>query len=296
MSLLNLSHRLADHGGRLNRLLVTGGSSYLGQHLVPRVALNFELRQTYFRNEPPSLSNALRLDIRDRDALWRLVAEWQPDIIIHLAGSNRTPDMEEVIRQGAENIAAVSEEHNCRVIHLSTDVVFDGRGGPYKEHDKPNPVHAYGRAKSDSESIIGRYQNHVIIRTSLIYGLDKIDRSTEWITTSLDNGETITLFEDQIRNPIWVETLCLSCLELAASNFTGIIHIAGSQPLSRAEFGLKLLKWWGYDQLERLQIGRSSDHWPKDCRLNIDLASKSLTTPMLGVDTVLEMSPRPDWH
>ncbi len=102
--------------------------------------------------------------------------------------------MEEVIRQGAENIRAVSEEYNCRLIHLSTDVVFDGRGGPYSEDDKPNPIHAYGRAKADSESIISRYQNHVIIRTSLIYGLEKIDRSTEWITNSLDNGETITLF------------------------------------------------------------------------------------------------------
>jgi dTDP-4-dehydrorhamnose reductase len=291
-----LSHRLAKHGGWLNRLLITGGSSYLGQHLVPRAAPNFELLHTHFRNEPPSLSNAFLLDIRDRDTVWRLVSEWQPDIIIHLAGSNRTPDMEEVIRQGAENITAVSEKCNCKLIHLSTDVVFDGRSGPYNEHDKPNPIHDYGRAKADSESIISRYQNHVIIRTSLIYGLDKIDRSTEWITTSLDNGETITLFEDQIRNPIWVETLCRSCLELATSEFTGIIHIAGSQALSRAEFGIKLLKWWGYDQLERLQIGRSSDHWPKDCRLNIDLASKSLTTPMPGVDTVLKMSPRPDRH
>ena len=291
-----MSHRLANQGGWLNRLLITGGSSYLGQHLVPRAALNFKLLHTHFRSEPPSLSNAFRLDIRDRDAVWRLVSEWQPDIIIHLAGSNRTPDMEAVIRQGAENITAASEKHDCRLIHLSTDVVFDGRRGPYGEHDKPNPIHVYGRAKADSERIISRYRNHVIIRTSLIYGLEKIDRSTEWITTSLDNGETITLFEDQIRNPIWAETLCRSCLELATSGFTGIIHIAGSQVMSRAEFGIKLLKWWGYYRLERLQIGRSSDHWPKDCRLNIDLASKSLATPMLGVDSVLAMTPRRDRH
>lgn len=272
----------------MNRLLITGGSSYLGRHLVPLALPDFELLYTYFRYDPISSPSSVRLDIRDGDAVRKVVSNWRPDTIIHLAGSNRNPDMERVIRLGAENIAAVSDKYNCRLVHLSTDVVFDGRTGPYKESDKPTPIHAYGQAKADSETIIGRYQNHVVIRTSLIYGLKKMDRSTEWITISLKRGETVTLFTDQIRNPVWVETLCLSCLELATSDFTGTIHIAGAQALSRAEFGMKLLKWWGYDQLEGLRFGLSSEKWPIDCRLNIDLASHTLATPLPGVDQVLD--------
>ena len=188
---------------------------------------------------------------------------------------------------------AVSEEFDCRLVHLSTDVVFDGRCAPYSENDKPNPIHDYGRAKADSEAAVSRYQNHVIVRTSLIYGLDKVDRSTEWITNSLDKGESVTLFNDQIRNPVWVETLSLSCLELAASVFRGTIHVAWAQSLSRADFGIKLLRWWGYDQLDLLHTGQSSEEWPKDCRLNLDLATQIVATPMLGVDQVMELAPRP---
>ena len=271
----------------MSRLLITGGSSYLGKHLVPLALPDYEILYTYFRSDPILSSSSTRLDIRDKDSVRRVVSEWGPDTIIHLAGSNHNQDMERVIRLGAENIAAVSERYNCRLIHLSTDVVFDGRNGPYKESDKPSPIHAYGRAKADSETIIGRYQNHVIIRTSLIYGLEKMDRSTQWISASLEKGETVTLFTDQIRNPIWVETLCRSCLELATLDFTGIIHIAGAQAMNRAEFGIKLLKWWGFDQPKRLRFDLSSEQWPKDCRLNIDLASREITTPLPGVAQVL---------
>ena len=278
----------------MNRLLITGGSSYIGQHLIPLALPDFELLYTYFSNTPVSSQSAVRLDIRDEHAVRKVVSDWRPDTIIQLAGSNRNPDMDNVIRHGAENIAAASDQFECRLVHLSTDVVFDGRNGPYKESDKPSPIHAYGRAKADAENIIGRYRNHVVIRTSLIYGLDKMDRSTEWITISLEQGEPVTLFKDQIRNPVWIETLCLSCLELATSSFTGIIHVAGSQAMSRAEFGTKLLKWWDYDQLEGLRFDLSPDHWPKDCRLNIDLASQFLETPLPGVDQVLGSRSEPN--
>ena len=278
----------------MSRLLITGGSSYLGQHLVPLAAPDFKLLYSYFLSAPISPSPSVRLDIRDGNAVRKLVDEWRPDTIIHLAGSNRNPDMERVIRQGAENIAAACEEHDCRLIHLSTDVVFDGQSGPYKENDKPSPIHAYGRAKSDAEIAVSRYQNHVIIRTSLIYSLEKMDHSTEWTTTSLEKGEPVTLFTDQVRNPVWIETLCFSCLELATSDFTGVIHIAGAQAMSRAEFGMKLLRWWGYEQQDGLNFDLSSGQWPKDCRLDIDLASQILETPLPGVDQVLGSKPVPN--
>jgi len=271
----------------MTRLLITGGSGYLGQHMVPAAADTFDTVHTYFTQDSPHLGNGYFIDLRDSLATHRLISEIQPAIIVHLAGSNRSPDMESVIVQGTRNIVEEAAKINARLIHLSTDVLFDGNDGPYSEADPPNPIHAYGRAKAAAENLVTRYDNHVIVRTSLIYGLRLIDHSTEWVISSLGNKQPVVLFSDQIRNPVWTETLCLACLELVELDFRGIINVAGNQALSRSEFGLKLLDWWDYDHRENLSVGTSDDSWPHDCRLHLDLAESLLSTPLLGVDQVL---------
>jgi dTDP-4-dehydrorhamnose reductase len=271
----------------MSRLLITGGSGYLGQHLVPAAADTFDTVYTYFTQDRPQLGNGYCIDLRDSHAVHRLISKIQPAIIVHLAGSNRSPDMESVIVQGTRNIVEEAAKINARLIHFSTDVLFDGRDGPYSETDRPNPIHAYGRAKATAEKFVTRYDNHVVIRTSLIYGLRLMDHSTEWVISSLKNEQPVVLFSDQIRNPVWTETLCQACLELVGLDFQGIINVAGNQALSRAEFGFKLLDWWGYDRRETLNVGTSDASWPRDCRLRLELAESLLSTPLLGVDQVL---------
>lgn len=282
------------------RILITGGSSYLGQHLVPLATQSHQVGYTFYQNDPlllktPQASENLRglaianwqIDLRDGPAVQRLVDEWRPEVIIHLAGSNRSPDMAAVITQGTSHIVRAAEATNARLIHLSSDVVFDGRHAPYRELDSPSPIHDYGRAKAEAETIVARYPNHVIVRTSLIYGRRIMDRSTEWIAASLSQGRPVTLFDNQWRNPVWARTLSLACLELAENDFCGILHVAGRRSMSRAEFGLKLLDWWGIDGRQSLKIGPSGEEWPLDCRLDISLAAGLLKTPLLGVDEVL---------
>ena len=69
--------------------------------------------------------------------------------------------------------------------------------------------------------------NHVIIRTSLIYGLQLMDRGTAWMVETLRRGRPVTLFTNQRRNPVWVETLCQACLELVTHEYRGILNVAG---------------------------------------------------------------------
>jgi dTDP-4-dehydrorhamnose reductase len=138
-----------------------------------------------------------------------------------------------------------------------------------------------------AEQTVAAYDDHAIVRTSLIYGLKIMDRSTEWISASLEAGRKVTLFEDQWRNPVWARSLSQACLELADSGFRGIVHVAGEQAMTRAEFGLRLLDWWGVNERDTLRIGLSDDRWPKDCRLDITLATQILSTPLPGLDEVL---------
>lgn len=281
-----------------SRILITGGSSYLGQHLVPlalaEAAGITALLYTFYSHDPLALPQGRRLDVRERAEVFALVDSFQPDVIIHTAGSNRPVEtMDEVIRLGATHIAEAAAAVGARLIHLSTDVIFDGRHAPYREEDPPNPIHAYGRAKAAAEAIIGDYSDHVIVRTSLIYGLARIDRGTGWVQEALAAGRPVTLFTDQMRNPVWAPALSQACFELASLTYTGVLHVAGEQRLSRAEFGVKMLDWWGITQREGLHFGPSDpERWPQDCTLALDRARSVLQTPLPGVDSVLASAHR----
>jgi dTDP-4-dehydrorhamnose reductase len=280
----------------MERLFITGGSSYLGQHLVPlAVAQGWEVVYSYFTMDPwaeAGLKNctAVSLDLRNPTAVRQTLDQYQPSVILNLAGSNRIADMSAVILGGATNLQQAS---GARLIHLSTDVIFDGKEAPYDEDTAvPKPLHEYGRAKASAEKIIQQHPNHLIIRTSLIYGLQQIDHSTGWIIENLKQGQPVTLFSNQWRNPVWVQTLAEACLELATRpDVQGILNVAGQQVVSRAELGEKLLDWWGVPLRERatLNIAPAPDDapWPADTRLLLSKAQSLLQTPLLGLDEVL---------
>ncbi len=275
----------------MTRILITGGSSYFGQHLVPE-AMNqhVTLKYSYFNNDPLCLPLGQQVDIREQTEVFDFVAFLQPDVIIHTVGSNRGEHYEDVIRWGTQNIVDAARRIRARLIHISTDAIFDGTMSPYDETAVPKPVNEYGRAKADAEVIVGGYDNHVIVRTSLIYGLELMDNSTKWMKQALEADESVTLFENQIRNPVWAKTLSRACLELVGHDFTGILNVAGQQTLTRADFALKMLDWWKITQRDSLTIGLADEKSPLDCAMDVSLATAVLQTPMFGVDEVLELN------
>jgi dTDP-4-dehydrorhamnose reductase len=272
----------------VSRILITGGSSYLGRHLAPLAADGHDICYTFYQNDPLNMPQGQKLDVRDEAAVLDVARAFRPQVIIHTVGSNRSADMEAVIRLGASHIIRAAALTQARLIHLSSDSVFDGRNAPYTESAPVRPSHAYGRAKVAAEDIVREYPNHVIIRTSLIYGLQLMDHGTAWIAEALRSGQPVKLFSNQRRNPVWVETLSRACLEMISNDYVGVINVAGRQVMSRAEFGLRMLDWWGIAERDSLTIGPSAgDKWPLDCELDLSRASAVLTTPLVGVDEVL---------
>jgi dTDP-4-dehydrorhamnose reductase len=198
--------------------------------------------------------------------------------------------MDAVIQEGTAHIARAAETVGARLIHLSTDVVFDGRNPPYDESAQLSPTNAYGRAKARAESLVMALNNHVVVRTSLIYGLRTMDHGTRWIVEALRARQPVRLFNKQRRNPVWVKTLCLACLELADNDYVGVLNVAGNQVLSRAEFALRMLDWWNVSERDSLTVAPSEgENWPLDCELNLKQAAAVLSAPLLGVDDVLAM-------
>lgn len=273
----------------MTRLLITGGSGYLGRHLARRVAAQWSGAWAYTTHsrDPLALPQGMALDVRDGPAVARLVADFAPDVIIHTAGSNTTLDMTAVIVEGTRHVVAAAQAAGARLIHLSTDSIFDGTAAPYDETARPAPLHAYGRAKAAAEALVSAHANAVIVRTSLIYGLAEMDNGTAWLAAALRAGQPVTLFTNQWRNPVWVESLVGACLELVDSPYRGVLNVAGRQAMSRADFGLRLLDWWRVSERATLALGADeSGCWPLDCRLDVGRAAGLLVTPLLGVDAV----------
>ncbi len=271
------------------RVLVTGGSGYLGRHLVPALQAEHEVLYTYFHNNPLQGENGYQVDLRDDTAVSQLIQSFQPEAIIHTAGSNRGANMAEVIRLGSQNIVRGAQDVSAQLIHFSTDSIFSGNNAPYDETAVPDPVNEYGRAKADAEEMVQTYRHYVIIRTSLIYSLQEMDHGTAWMAAALEAGEPVTLFDNQIRNPVWVDTLTAVSAELIEHTYTGILNVAGEQVLTRADFSLRMLDWWQIKKRDTLTIASSqTGNWPLDCELDLKRARKILKTPLLGVDTVLQ--------
>ena len=272
----------------MTRVLVTGGSSYLGRHLVPLIPENFEAYYTFFSHNPLNLPNGMQLDIRDKTAVSQLIHSIQPEAILHLAGSNRSNDMATIIQDGTANLVESAREIGARVIHLSTDSIFDGLNPPYDESAMPTPANEYGRAKVEAEQMVASLKNAVIVRTSLIYGLKEMDHGTRWMSQALQNNQPITLFSNQLRNPVWVETLSLACIELISHKFCGILNIVGNQVLTRAAFAIRMFDYWQISNRKLVTIRNSAkNNWPLNCQLENKLATQILRTPLLGVDEVL---------
>ncbi|MDY7040305.1 MAG: SDR family oxidoreductase [Chloroflexota bacterium] len=276
----------------MRRLLITGGSGYLGRHLIALAAGHWEIVATYSRHRLDGEGCvAARLDISDAQQVEALVEQARPDVVIHTAYTTDSEEaMQQVIVRGTRHVARAVRKAGARLIHLSTDVLFDGEKGHYTEDDSPSPITPYGWAKAAAEAIVAaEAPDAVIVRTSLITGFDPLDRHTRWVLDSLREGREIRLFTDEFRCPVWVITLGRALLELATLDYRGVLHVAGDQVLSRYELGVKVARFFGLDPagLTPALAADSGLIRPLDCTLDLRLAQRLLCTPLLGLDEVL---------
>jgi len=281
-------------------LLITGGSGYLGRHLAARAVARGRFAVHVTCHDRPERIRAgipHRLDVRDRRAVLRLIADLSPQAIIHTAAANTNrPEalMMPVNRDGSRHVAEGAARVGARLVHLSTDALHDGLHAPYADNAPPSPITPYGRSKVAAEAaVLAAKPDAVLVRTSLIYGLREMDRGTTSFVRRLRAGQTVTLFCDQIRQPIWVETLSEALLRLALEEtaFAGTLNIAGRQSLSREAFGRRMLARWGVAGEGRIRVGRAADlptHAPLDLRLTVAAAESLLGMTFPGVDAVLE--------
>ena len=267
-------------------LLITGSSGYLGGELA---RLAPEATGTYLSVERP---RAVPLDVRDADAVARLTGQLHPGAVIHTAYRESGDEAHAVNVDGSRNVARAAVRAGARLVHVSTDLVFDGAlGRPYTEDDEPNPVMEYGRQKlAAEEAVREEAPGALIVRTSLIYGGDEPSRHERVVFDAADGCAKVSFFTDELRSPVQVTDLAEALLALAASSdATGVLHVAGADGVSRHEFARLVVAAAGRDQ-DALASGLAADHpdpRPLDCRLDSSRARARVESRLRGVREVL---------
>jgi dTDP-4-dehydrorhamnose reductase len=278
----------------MSRLLITGGTGYLGSALVRQsAALGHTVAASYFTQAPPDLPGViwLPLDVRDPLAIEEALDQLRPEVVIHTAFQQSGPDLMITTADGAGNVAQATAAVGARLIHLSSDVIFDGeQQRPYREEDLPAPISDYGRAKARAETLVAAaHPGATIVRTSLIYGFAPIDRVSRFALDVAAGHVAARLFTDELRCPIYVEDLAAALIELAGLSHCGVLHIAGAERVSRYELGMLIAQAWGLDpsSLPAGLSAGSSPPRPRNCALDIARARALLRTPLRGIHAVL---------
>ena len=270
------------------RLLITGGSGYLGRVLAARARADWDVTVT--RLTQPGSGPAL--DVCDAAAVGRLIGRLRPDVIVHTAYRQSGEEMVNVNVAGAGNVARAAAGVGARLVHLSTDLVFDGerpRGG-YSEDDVASPITEYGRSKLAGEGAVAAVApDALIVRTSLIYGGDRPGPHEEMVLDALDGRRDVAFFSDEMRCPIVADDLVEALLDLARQPVSGPLHVAGADAVSRFMFAQLVAASHGRDPAPLRSALSSAARPPRplNCALDCSRAGDLLATPLRGVRAVL---------
>jgi dTDP-4-dehydrorhamnose reductase len=244
------------------RLLVTGASGLLGAHLVLAAQRRCEVIAVCHQHS--ITRDGVRTEVADltRPAeAHALLNRVRPEWVIHCAAEadvdrcERDPDRATLMNvEMAAHVAEASRRIGARLVHISTDAVFDGKSDGYREDDPPNPVNVYGRTKLEGErAVTSAHPEALVLRTNFFGWHPQGPRGlAEWFLERLEADLPAPGFADVFVSPLSAGDLAELILKLLPRPALGIYHGAGSACLSKFEFGRELASRFGFDR-ERVQ-------------------------------------------
>ncbi|RMG77894.1 MAG: dTDP-4-dehydrorhamnose reductase [Bacteroidetes bacterium] len=249
----------------MKKIAVTGSNGLLGQKLVYllKARKDIELHALARGENRVREKNGYyfhSVDLTDKQQVQKTLDEIQPDVIINTAAMTNV-DLCETEREqcwqinvkAVEYLVESAKKTNAHLIHLSTDFVFDGKNGPYKETDEPNPLSYYAESKLASEKIVQNsgLEKWAIVRTIIVYGVvDNMSRSNVvlWAKNALENKQSINVVDDQFRSPTLAEDLAMGCVLIADKGASGIYHISGDEIMSILDLVYKVADFYKLDK------------------------------------------------
>ncbi len=284
----------------MSKHLIIGGSGQVGQHLAQTLeAAGTEVSATYWSCPVPGMH---LLDIRDPAATVSLVEALRPTVI-YLPASLTNVDYCELHPAegyvsnvlGVQHVVQLANHVKAKVVYFSSDYIFDGEAGPYREADPANPPCEYGRQKLLAEHYVALHaQDYLIVRTTVVYGWERQGKNFVYrLIKTLKEGKTIRVPIDQIGSPTYAPNLAQAVVSLVRSGVQGVYHIAGADRVSRYEFACVAAEVFELDSrliqaVATHELGQPARR-PLNAGMVVDKAAALLEFPLLGYGAGLKV-------
>lgn len=254
---------------RLSRVLITGGSGLLALNWACCMRASHEvILARHSRKITLDGVSVASLDLESDATLTKQLEVIRPSLAVHTAGLTSVDLCEQqpaaAMHANAElarNIALATYRLNIKLIHISTDHLFDGSRSLYTETDPPAPLNVYGRTKLQAEQWVGQENpGALLVRTNFFgWGHRYRQSFSDWIICSLRAGRSVTMFDNVFITPVLADALAASAQELAGNDERGIINLAGDERISKYDFGLRLAGIFGLPEglIQRGSLSRS---------------------------------------
>lgn len=245
------------------QILITGANGFLGHYLTKLLLekgytvlatgkgdsrLQFESDRFIYAS----------MDFTDPFAVHDVFEKYKPEVVVH-AGAMGKPDECETNQwqaflvnvEGTITMLTNAEELKSFFVFISTDFVFDGEQGMYKEEDELRPVNYYGKTKYEAEEAVKEYEHPwAIVRTVLLYGKPETGRTNilTIVKEKLEKGEEYKVVDDQVRTPTYIEDLAAGIAAIIEKKATGIYHLSGKDVLTPYQMARKAANYLGLDE------------------------------------------------
>mgnify|MGYP000981968038 CR=1 FL=1 len=262
------------------RILVTGSAGQLAGKIRELSGTTNELKFIFASKD--------KLDITNTSELHRFFTGEKIDILINCAAYTNVDGAEEEKKNARDvNVEGLSNlikacNKKTKIIHISSDYIFDGEKGPYSEDDPTFPINYYGKTKLESENIlIGSSLDFLIIRPNVLYS-DNLSKShfLSWVVNSLSKGEEIKVVTDQVSNPTYIPDLLQVISDTILLNFSGILHVGSEDSISRYEFANKISHAFGLKKNLIIPVESKALNQKAKRPLNSSLDCSKLQTQM----------------
>ena len=283
------------------KFLVTGSAGLVGQQVVKYLSKSNQVFSCYNESKP-EYGDSVKMDLKNYEMISSVLTEIKPDVVIHLGAmtgvdlcEKEKTSASEINTKATEIIAKECSKLNSFLVYVSTDYVFDGNFGMYKEDDVANPLGFYGKSKLEGEKVVQNFStNWCIARTSTPFGLHPTKKSFPmWVIENLQKQKQIDVLIDQFTSPTYIPNLSRMLIEISERRITGIIHAAGASKISRYQMASMVSDKLNLDGTLLKQISMNKMKWvaqrPKDSSLDVSRASSILNEKPQKIDQSLNL-------
>jgi len=278
------------------KFLVTGSAGLIGHQVVKDLSETHEVFSCYNKSKP-EFGIPTKMDLLNHEMISNVLSEKNPDIVIHLGAmtavdlcDTQQDNALKINSQATEILAKECSKINSFMVYVSTDYVFNGNSGLYKENAVTNPLGFYGKSKLLGEKSIQNFSsNWCIARTSTPFGLHPTKKSFPiWVIENLQKQKQIDILTDQFTSPTYVPSLSRMLIEISERHLNGIIHAAGASKISRYEMAQMISEKLGLDGKLLKEVSINDLKWeaprPKDSSLNVSKAISILNHKPQKID------------